>query len=631
MRDKGYVSGDRLLPIVTRSAGDFLEPESVPQVIAAAVPELKGLPSSDPLLTKLAAEICKSKGQTGAGWDDWKKSVGSDIVSYLDGLVAQCQGQNGKAISIFTVAAPKLAEVTATSPQALEAYSRLIKLRRDQGERESVAPLYLPFMELWRNPAVNEKSMGTSRHEYEARRIDDTLWAARARAQIGDGENAKRFADDVINYVNAALSQAYTLTPEQRKSMIASAAETYHLLSFRLAVEARDWIKASDIVEGALEMENLPDEWTVRLRWSHGLYHYLAGDFPRALIDWEGLLSDIEDARIKPMLLFWIAQAHDRSGHGAEALFYRKSLADDYPLSYYSIVGLELTRNSGVEGAWKKKFADFSRLRNLVAEWQGQDIEDLRVDSERGPLLRRAEIFTAVGLSSWAFAAIDELSRKIDPVTGGERAAEWGLYVSRLGAAAGHWISSISMTTRLSKDPEFWEKYPEQVLVYYPRPFVEHFAAAAKQHQVDPSMLMAISRQESSFKVDARSAANAWGLMQVTPPTAKRLIRNAGFEDPGIIPLPEALNAPDVNTKLGATFIRELKEKYLDARPPMYAAYNAGTQTVEHWMARRLVEDPLVFIELIPYQETRDYVKSVWRNELVYRWLAEKSPVVMNK
>jgi hypothetical protein len=203
----------------------------------------------------------------------------------------------------------------------------MIKMRRDQGERESVAPLYIPFMQLWRNPAVNETTLGLSRSIFEQRRIDDTLWAARARASIGDGESAKTFAEDVLNYVSAALLQSYTLSSEQKNSLVASAAETYHLLAFRLAVESRDWDKSYNIAELALNQPGLPDEWRFRFRWSQGLYRYLAEDYDQARKIWEQLLTDSTDDRLRPALLFWVSQAHSKLGNASESSFYRKSLA----------------------------------------------------------------------------------------------------------------------------------------------------------------------------------------------------------------------------------------------------------------------------------------------------------------
>jgi soluble lytic murein transglycosylase len=182
------------------------------------------------------------------------------------------------------------------------------------------------------------------------------------------------------------------------------------------------------------------------------------------------------------------------------------------------------------------------------------------------------------------------------------------------------------MTTKLSKDPEFWRKHPEQMLAYFPRPYLDAYRKVASELKLDPNVLMGISRQESSFRVDIKSVANAWGLMQVTPPTARRLLPAAGFPADQSIQIPEALLRPESNIRFGATFVRELMVRNPENQPAIFAAYNAGPLTVENWVARRIFDDPLMFIEMIPYQETRDYVKGVWRNELVYGYLAKEAP-----
>ena len=275
---------------------------------------------------------------------------------------------------------------------------------------------------------------------------------------------------------------------------------------------------------------------------------------------------------------------------------------------------------------WAEEFQDVSGLRKSLRGWQSFDVDDLRQDPERGRLLRRAEIFTSLGMTQYAVSALDELQKTFDVASGSERDTRWGLYISRLYAAAGQWLGAIAMTTKLSKDPEFWRKRPEQMLIYFPRPHLSLYKAVAADMALDWNMLMGISRQESSFKADIRSGANAWGLMQLAPPTAKRLLPNAGFPDSTLINIPDGLLRPDINIRFGATFVRELAERFSGSRAQMFAAYNAGSQTVDNWVARRLFEDQLLFIEMIPYQETRDYVKGVWRNEVVYGHLSKNAP-----
>ena len=624
MVDRGLNSEDRIRHILTREVSQFIEEEVAAEAVKPNAPAIPGLSLEDPLLLRLAATVCKSKGQYGAGWDEWRAGLVVDVNLYFDGLVAQCGGKAAKALELLSDVAPRLASSTTLMPLALEAYSRMIKMRRDQGERDSVAPLYLNFMKLWEDPSLTEKRLGMTRSEFEQRRIDDTLWAVRARSVIGDGVTAKIYAEDVLGYLVAALAKSYSLTTEQKNIFAGQMAETYHQLSFRVAVDARDWDEAFRIAGIGLEQPVIPAEWQNRLRWSQGVYRYLAGEYDQARRIWEELLTGTQDERMKPQLLFWLLQAQTKLGNTTEASVFRKFLAVDYPLSFYTVVGLR-QMSEGQNYDALSPFKDVNALRKSLENWQKMDLEDLRMDPVRGPLLRRAEIFTSLGLVQFSGFAIDDLQKSIDISSGDERQLQWTLYISRLYAASQNWLSTISLTTKLTKDPDFWKKKPEQILVYFPRPYLSSYQEIGAQQGVDPNILLGISRQESSFKADIKSGANAWGLMQLTPPTARRLLPAAGFSDPASIKIPEALIRPEVNIRFGAAFVRELDARFLSNRSQMFAAYNAGPQAADNWIARRLVEDPLMFVELIPYSETRDYVKAVWRNESIYNLLDQKT------
>lgn len=620
MLSRSLQNEDKIIPFLLREIPDYVTGLSGDSQISP--PQTSGIPSNDPLLTKLAEEVCRFKSQRTGDWEGWQKSLASDVLKYFDGLVFQCSGQPSKALANFSDVAPRLAASPSFAPLALESYARMIKIRREQGERESVAPLYMPYMQLWKNPAINESTLGMSRNAFEQRKIDETLWAARARAAIGDGESARIFADDVLNYVGSALLHSYSLSTEQKNALAATAAETYHLLAFRVAVEARDWDKSYNIAELALNQGALPDEWMIRFRWSQGLYRFLSNDYERARKIWEQLLTEASDDKIRPQLLFWLSVAHEKIGNKSEASFYRKSLAEDYPVSFYSVVALKLTGEDH-SSAWQKPFQDLPRLRKKLDTWQRVDIDELRLDRSRGRLLRRAEILTSLRISGLASMAVDELQRSIEPLSGQTKGTEWALYISRLHAAAGNWLGSISLTTKLMKSPDFWRENPEQILVYFPRPYLGIYGAVAKQQDMDANELLAISRQESSFKADARSGANAWGLMQLMPFTAKRLAKNAKNLDQTDLDIPQDLTKPEINIRLATDYVRELHARFNKNQAYVYASYNAGVQTVDSWIARRLFEDRLLFIEMIPYQETREYVKGVWRNQEVYEYLSQ--------
>ncbi|HKW51806.1 MAG TPA: lytic transglycosylase domain-containing protein, partial [Candidatus Eisenbacteria bacterium] len=142
---------------------------------------------------------------------------------------------------------------------------------------------------------------------------------------------------------------------------------------------------------------------------------------------------------------------------------------------------------------------------------------------------------------------------------------------------------------------------PKQRLEYPPA-YPVAVLASAKQDSLSAALLWAVMRQESAYQRAARSKAGAWGLLQLLPSTASRL--NGA-------PVAEAaLTDPDLNVRLGARYLRGLIAEFGDPRAAM-AAYNAGEEAVRRWLRDRPVVDDL-WVELIPYRETRDYVKQVY-------------------
>ena len=109
--------------------------------------------------------------------------------------------------------------------------------------------------------------------------------------------------------------------------------------------------------------------------------------------------------------------------------------------------------------------------------------------------------------------------------------------------------------------------------------------------------------------------------MQLMPYTAKKYTNAARLP-------PEAaaennLIKPYTNIALGAQVLADLTKHYGGFNPAIYAAYNAGESAVDGWLARRRHTDPLMWVELVPYSETKSYIKNVWRNYYVYSFLAQ--------
>lgn len=150
----------------------------------------------------------------------------------------------------------------------------------------------------------------------------------------------------------------------------------------------------------------------------------------------------------------------------------------------------------------------------------------------------------------------------------------------------------------------------------YPLGHWQSIVDASRKHRVDPYFVAAIIRQESSFHAGALSPAGARGIMQVMPTTGDWIARTAkreGFER-------SQLFDAGVNIELGAWYLDHLMKRFQGNLHLVAAAYNAGPEAVRSWTTRDgAATDPAVFVESIPYTETRGYVKKVLRNHAEYR------------
>jgi soluble lytic murein transglycosylase len=147
----------------------------------------------------------------------------------------------------------------------------------------------------------------------------------------------------------------------------------------------------------------------------------------------------------------------------------------------------------------------------------------------------------------------------------------------------------------------------------YLMPYPAEFAAAARDHAVDQALLYGIARQESRFIAGIVSSAGATGLMQLMPATARwvaRELKRGDFR-------PSSIADPAINTGFGAFYFKYWLER-LDTRPALAAAaYNAGPGRAQAWRSGAPLEGA-VWVETIPFNETRDYVKKVLANAMFY-------------
>ncbi|HYM36033.1 MAG TPA: transglycosylase SLT domain-containing protein [Steroidobacteraceae bacterium] len=154
----------------------------------------------------------------------------------------------------------------------------------------------------------------------------------------------------------------------------------------------------------------------------------------------------------------------------------------------------------------------------------------------------------------------------------------------------------------------------------YPHPFHSIVQEAADIVKLPSEIIYATLRQESLYRVDAQSSAGAKGLMQLVPDTARRTARR-WTQISAVVGDPKNLFDPTTNIYIGAARLRDLVDRFDGKTPVALAAYNAGAVAVERWFPKSKI-DVDIWVENIPYNETRVYVQRILWHSVVFGWLA---------
>ena len=322
-------------------------------------------------------------------------------------------------------------------------------------------------------------------------------------------------------------------------------------------------------------VDNDVREWRVRAAlW--------AGDWTKALA-WIDSMAPTQLSQ--PRWRYWRARSIAATqGEEAAAPLYAElaELRD-----FYGYLAADRIHHAYVLNA-KASFND-ETLQNAMAAQPGliraHALFDCGLDDEA--MLEWAVVFTAADNAVKLQAA--------------HLAARWGWY-------------SQSIVT-LAQVGEF-----DDVRLRYPRPYTTAVADASKLTQVSPDWILAVMRQESLFRDDAVSRAGARGLMQMTPNTAIAVAKRWH------LPLPEKDGTfdPPMDVQRGAAHLRDLLDKYGQLGLTL-AAYNAGSIPVARWAPNRSM-DADVWIENIPYGETRNYVQRIVEHIVAFAWVRDAEP-----
>lgn len=165
---------------------------------------------------------------------------------------------------------------------------------------------------------------------------------------------------------------------------------------------------------------------------------------------------------------------------------------------------------------------------------------------------------------------------------------------------------------------EYWDDLEKRFPLAHQTSVINY----ARQKRINPAWAFAIIRQESAFSDDARSHAGAMGLMQLLPSTARQVARSLRIR----FSSHDLLNA-DTNVRLGINYLREVSDRFKDNKVLATAAYNAGGHRVSQWLPSEGMVPADVWIESVPFNETRNYLKRVLTYTVIYEQRLGQQPV----
>jgi soluble lytic murein transglycosylase len=306
---------------------------------------------------------------------------------------------------------------------------------------------------------------------------------------------------------------------------------------------------------------------------------------------------------------YFQARAELELGQKELAVVALAGIVRELPLSYYMLHAYVRLK------ALDPKLAEESRRAAL----ESAKLDVLPKVSERTlsePAFLRAVELLRLGETDLAAGELDALGL-LAPGAGPELL--WA--AARLYARAGAEKLAYDLTRRRLSD--WLLRWPagdwmDAWQVAYPRPYQKLVEVSAKRQGLSPALVYAIMREESAFDPEAESPADAYGLMQLIVPTARSAAKGTALPHDR-----RALKRPSVNIELGCRTLARYSNAFEGNALLGIPAYNAGPNRVRDWLAQRPTSDFDLWVELIPFLETRRYTKRVLASRAAYAFLYE--------
>ena len=359
-----------------------------------------------------------------------------------------------------------------------------------------------------------------------------------------------------------------------------------------VASRAEEFFPDQAAIDAALDLYEragrcLSPTTAVRAQYRLGLIAVWQGRCDSAESAMQSIEASPAGYSLRSRARYWRLHCARQRGSTELAEGLRQSLIKDHPLSFH---------NLAINGANPEFLAALSTREAPRVAMRSA------IRPEANVFIRSLEALITIGAGELAGEAVDLSAGQIASLE-----PEIRLYVAVLLNRGEQGLSKFRLMSQLFQEKPNWIS-PGTLRLFYPLWYADEMKKSAGE--VDPLLLISLTRQESGFNSNAKSSAGARGLMQVMPATA-RAIASVGRSK---------LFDPLINIAVGAKFFRKSLDRFSGDVELTLAGYNAGPERAARWSKRYPVQNRILFIDLIPFRETRDYVSSILRN---YYWYVQ--------
>ncbi len=422
-------------------------------------------------------------------------------------------------------------------------------------------------------------------------------------------QKTKLYHDGALIYAKTLwtqnqISQAQEILQNAHKNLIncQTSGEIYWVLA-QMKEESGNFTEAIVWTQKGIEMASNKSFILEKLKWRLAWNLRKTSQFEKAITAFKDIINTTQDNFLLSKYTYWMARTYEdiKASDQAGKLF--QKLIQTSQMGYYGLLAhRSLKKPLSALNNQSKEFLS-SKANHEASQSQVVD-EDL------------IKWLIAVNEKELAKNYLKMQKRKIT------RIDEMENFIDYFSIVGDH-IEVFSYVAQSSSDTRNYilSNFPH---LLFPTPYLNQITKVSNKYNVPKEFIYSIIRQESAFNRYARSPADAFGLMQILPRVAKRSAQQSKTSYQSI----DDLFNPEINLSLGTFYLRQLLDKFDNQFIMAIASYNAPEEAVRHWVKKRYRNEPVEFIEDIPYKETRLYVKLVIRNLVFYQRLFSENEIL---